>query len=572
MPQSVDSVTNTLESAIRHHRKGELDSAKVIYESILKQEPDNADALNLLGVIAHQQGDQDGAIQLIQKAISINGSNAGYYNNLGESYRAFGQNQKAIEAYEKALRLNPGASDFYNNLGIALQAQHHFEDARTMYQRALEFAPDDVEVLLNLGNLEREFGHLAESIDSYRKVNRLAPRLPAAYASLGVALYEAEQPEAAISALEDAIAVDPLFLQAHQNLTKIRWFRGEHDQMHDSFKKACETLPRSAQAHLNLGTALLLTQDYANAEMALQKAVKLNPGSSEVLNALGQVQRHLSHMDLALLTHENAVACSPRNALLREEFGIALIAAGEFKRAAEELKRGHRLNPRRSTILAHLTIALNELGDSSVDQLVDFDRFVRASLIEIPAGYSSLEAFNADLHEELRRQHSNPHHPMDQTMRGGTQTRNNLFQNSTGLVGVLKDQISAKINAFINELTPDREQPFLRFINPQFVFTGAWSTILSGAGYDRSHVHNEGWMSGTYYVKIPDFDEAQIADEEGCLQFGEPNKHFASSRNATKRVIRPQVGTVVLFPSYYWHGVRQFNRNGVRHSVSYDLI
>jgi hypothetical protein len=37
-------------------------------------------------------------------------------------------------------------------------------------------------------------------------------------------------------------------------------------------------------------------------------------------------------------------------------------------------------------------------------------------------------------------------------------------------------------------------------------------------------------------------------------------------------MIAPQVGTVVLFPSYYWHGVQKFDRNGVRHSVSYDLI
>jgi uncharacterized protein (TIGR02466 family) len=570
--QSADLIPESLDAAIRHHQKGELAGAKDIYESILKSDPNHSDALNLLGVVAHQMGDHDGAIRLIRKAIEINGSNAGYYNNLGESYRANGQYQDAVGAYENALRLNPGSPDFYNNLGIAYQCQQRFQEARAMYRRALELAPDDIEVLLNLGNLERECRRPAASIDCYRRVIRLAPGFAAGYASLGIALYELDQPEAAISAVNDAIRVDPLYLPAHQNLMKIRWFRGEHDRLHDSFRHACDRLPQSAQAHLNLGKALFLSRDFANAEAALQKAVALDPRSGEALNALGQVQRYLSRMDLSLLNHGKAVACAPGNALFREEYGITLITAGEFNRAVEELKRGHELSPRRSTILAHLIIALNETGDSSVARLVDYNRFVRSSRIEVPPGFSSLEEFNTALHEELKSQHSNPHHPMDQTMRGGTQSRNNLFQNPAGLVRVLKDRISAKVREFIQELTPDREHPFLRFTNPRFVFTGAWSTILSESGFDMSHVHNEGWMSGTYYIRIPEFDEAQIANDEGCLQFGEPNRLFASPRNATRMVIRPQVGKVVLFPSYYWHGVRPFTRNGVRHSVSFDLI
>ena len=130
-------------------------------------------------------------------------------------------------------------------------------------------------------------------------------------------------------------------------------------------------------------------------------------------------------------------------------------------------------------------------------------------------------------------------------MRGGTQTRNNLFQNPTGLVRVLKERISAVIDSYIDELEPNPRHPFLRFINRDYVFTGVWSTILSESGFDRSHVHNEGWMSGTYYVKVPEFDEAQRAGGEGHIQFGEPNTSYASERNRTERMIAPQVGPVL---------------------------
>jgi uncharacterized protein (TIGR02466 family) len=572
MIQRTNSVTSELDRAIRHHRAGELDAARAIYGSILDADPNHPDALNLSGVIAHQAGNQETAIRLIEQAISVNSANASYHNNLGEAYRAFGRNQDAVEAYERALQIQPGDLAASNNLGLAFQSLHRYQDARAAYGRALALAPEDVEVLLNLGNLHREFRRLEESAAAFRRAIGISPGLAAGHASLGVTLYEADDSQAAVAALLKAVELDPLYLEAHENLKKIRWFRGEHDRVDDSFRAACERRPDSARVFHNLGAALLVSNDYAGAEKAWLRAIGLQADLGDAYDGLGQAYRYLDRLEDALAAHQKAVVCAPGTALFREEFGTTLIRAGEYRRAAEELRIGHQLNPRRSALLAFLTVAMNELGDPSVHELVDYEKFVRVARIDIPQGYDSLEAFNADLHEELQAHFHNPHPPMDQTMRGGTQTPNNLFQNPTGLVRVLKEQISKVIQKFMDDLDPDPGHPFLRFINRDFVFTGVWSTIIEESGYDRSHVHNEGWMSGTYYAKIPDFDAIQLRENDGCIQFGEPNSLYASERNAPQRIIPPQVGAVVLFPSYYWHGVQKFDRNGVRHSVSFDLI
>ena len=572
MSQQTNSAANELGRAIRHHQAGELEAANAIYRRILDTDPNHPDALNLSGVIAHQAGNQESAIRLIEQAISVNGANASYYNNLGEAYRAFGRNQDAIEAYGRALRINPGDLAASNNLGLALQSVHRYEEARAAYERAQALAPNDVEVLLNLGNLHREFCRLDESASAFRKAIGIFPGLAAGHASLGVTLYEAGDSEAAVAALLKAVELDPLYAEAHENLKKIRWFRGEHNRVNDTFRAACERMPDSARAFHNLGAALLVSHDYTGAEKALVRATRLQPDLGDAFDGLGQAYRHLDRLEEAVAVHERAVMCAPGTALFREEFGTTLIRAGEYQRAVSELRTGHELNPRRSSLLAFLTIALNELEDPSVNELVDYRKFVRVAQIDVPEGYDSLETFNADLHEELQTHFHNAHHPMDQTMRGGTQTPNNLFQNPTGLVRVLKEQITKVIQTFMDDLEPDPGHPFLRFINHDFVFTGVWSTIIKESGYDRSHVHNEGWMSGTYYAKLPDFDEAQLNEHHGWIQFGEPNSQYASERNATQRIIPPQIGTAVLFPSYYWHGVQKFDRNGVRHSVSYDLI
>jgi uncharacterized protein (TIGR02466 family) len=572
MTQQAHSVAAELGRAIRHHQAGELDAAKAIYSRILEGDPCQPDALNLSGVIAHQTGNQETAIRLIEQAISIDDANANYYNNLGEALRAFGRNQDAIGAYEQALRINPSDVAAYNNAGLAFQSLQRYDEARTAYERALALAPNDVEVWLNLGNLHREFCRLEESADAFRKAIGIFPGLAAGHGSLGVTLYEAGDSDGAVAALLKAVELDPLYLEAHENLKKVRWFRGEHERIDESFRLACDRMGASAQAFQNLGAALIGSHDYAGAEAALLRAVELQPDLGEAFDGLGRARRYQNRLGEALSAHERAIECAPDNALFREEFGTTLIHAGEYRRAVDELRRGHALNPRRSSILAFLTIALNELEDPSVDELVDYDRFVRITRIDVPEGYDSLEAFNADLHEEIEKQFHNPYHPMDQTMRGGTQTPNNLFQNPTGLVSLLKEQITKTAKRFIDELESDPNHPFLRFINPDFVFTGVWSTIIAANGYDGSHIHNEGWMSGTYYVRVPELDEAQLHDRDGCIQFGEPPALYASERNAPVRTVTPEVGTVVLFPSYYWHGVRRFDRNGVRHSVSYDLL
>ena len=70
---------------------------------------------------------------------------------------------------------------------------------------------------------------------------------------------------------------------------------------------------------------------------------------------------------------------------------------------------------------------------------------------------------------------------------------------------------------------------------------------------------------------MPDIPEDKWAAGKGCIQFGEPPTEFVSDRNQAKRLIHPQVGMTVFFPSYYWHGVRPFEDEGTRHAISFDV-
>lgn len=560
-----------LNRALHHHNHGQLDLAEQLYSEVLKSNPGHADALHLHGVIAHQRGIHELAIEQIQKAVALQPQNAAFLNNLGEAYRAQHLYARAVDCYRKALSVSAQDLNALNNLGIALHHMQRFQESEQAFLRALQQNPADPEVHMNLGNMLRDQGQLDKAITCYRSAIRQAPNFAPAHGWLGVTLYEAGQEQPAVNALCEAARLDPLNIEIHNNLKRLRWNMDDAALMHDSFRSACEQCPEVPDTYLNYAESLLLSYQFDEAEPVIRQALRLAPRDPRSHSLLGRMYLGRDQLQAALNAHQQSLDLG-NDPLLAEEASNALLLAGRFDQAREILQHGHGLVPRRSSLLARLAIAMRELADPILPQWVDYQQYVFTDFIDVPEGFADLESFNAALHEELKVQHTTPNHALEQSMRGGTQTLNNLFQNPTGLVAVLKRQISKVVDRYIAGLDDDPTHPFLRYKNPDYVFTGTWSTILHSAGFDNSHIHNEGWLSGTYYVRVPDLDAQQQRDEEGHIQFGEPPKCFISDHSHQQRAIAPQVGRMALFPSYYWHGVKPFYHHGIRHSVSYDII
>ena len=82
------TISEALAIAIQHHQAGRLQAAEQIYRQILAVEPNHADAIHLLGVIAPRSGKHEIAVEYIGRAIGLNGNVAAFHDNLGEAYRA----------------------------------------------------------------------------------------------------------------------------------------------------------------------------------------------------------------------------------------------------------------------------------------------------------------------------------------------------------------------------------------------------------------------------------------------------------------------------------------------------
>jgi len=207
-----------IQNAIVRHQAGHLQEAEAVYQNILREQPENEDALQLLGLIAHQTGMNEIAVDLIEKAININPTVSEFYNNCGEAYRVLRKYDLAITRYEQALAIKPDYAEAHNNMGNALKDLGRIEEAITHYEESLAIMPDFVEAHYNMGIALQELGQQNEAINRYKQALAIKPDYAKAYNNMGMALQELGQQNEAISHYELAIKINPDYAEAHFNL------------------------------------------------------------------------------------------------------------------------------------------------------------------------------------------------------------------------------------------------------------------------------------------------------------------------------------------------------------------
>ena len=161
------STTQLLKQAVTLHKAGERAQAEKLYADVLRREPDNFDALHLMGVLARQGGAFEAAVELIGKAIAINGGKAIAHCNLGAALQDAQRHEEALASYERALALQPSYPMALANRGNALRNLGRLHEALASYDAALAQQPAYPEALGNRGIALHLLGRRAEALDSF---------------------------------------------------------------------------------------------------------------------------------------------------------------------------------------------------------------------------------------------------------------------------------------------------------------------------------------------------------------------------------------------------------------------
>jgi len=239
------------QAALAHHQAGRFAEAEALYRQLLAAQPQHADTLHLLGVLAAGTGRSEEGVALISQAIALLPGVAVFHSNLGVSLRRLDRLAEAVAHFRQALALDPRLVDAHMNLGEALFALGEVDESIVCSQRALELRPDFPEALDNLGNAFAEKRRFTEALACHQRAVALAPQLASAHNDLGHSLLENGRPEEAVASFQRALALQPSLVRAQGNLAVTLAAMGRVDEALALYRQALAAQPGMAEIHWN---------------------------------------------------------------------------------------------------------------------------------------------------------------------------------------------------------------------------------------------------------------------------------------------------------------------------------
>jgi hypothetical protein len=207
------------------------------------------------------------------------------------------------------------------------------------------------------------------------------------------------------------------------------------------------------------------------------------------------------------------------------------------------------------------------LDDPRYRALYDYD-LVGVYEIDVPAGWSDLTAYLADLKRSLHALHRMKTHPIGQSLRHGSQTSGSLLASGDRTIRAFFQAIDGPIRRHM-AMMGQGSDPARARNGGDYKLSGAWSVRLQAGGFHVDHVHPEGWISSACYIDLP--AAVDSPGREGWLKFGEPGIGTDPPLEA-EHYVRPRPGLLALFPSYMWHGTVPFTGQDERLTIAFDAV
>ena len=248
------STLDALRLALEHHKAGNLPAAEQVYRKVLVHDPNNADALHLLGYLLRETGRVRTGIDLLVRAVEKNPNIAQFHNHLGQALRDLGRAEEAVESFRTAIGLDPNYAEAHNNLGSALHDLRLIPQAVTSFRKAIALAPEMPDAHGNLGSALLDLARVDEAAGACREAIRANPNFAPAYNNLANCLCEQGLADDAIAEYRKAIAAGPWFQIAWSNFLFTLHTSTKYDgrailNEHKEWAKLCAS-PFAAAAHI----------------------------------------------------------------------------------------------------------------------------------------------------------------------------------------------------------------------------------------------------------------------------------------------------------------------------------
>jgi tetratricopeptide (TPR) repeat protein len=330
-----------LERASRMIGAGQLSSAEEELNAVLRRAPQDANALNLLGVVRAQQQRAGEAEQLFMRAVKAAPTLLGAYLNLGRLYLELEKTDRALWAFEEAGKLSPQDPGINLNLALLYERRREYERALEHLGR-IQASQMNGEHLYVLIKSHLGLGHVLEARALSEQLKQPGKVPPEVATSFAAAFAEREL-------LDDAVQI---------------------------LEAARQGSAPSFPLLYNLGTAYYRKRDFIRAEQYYTEALALKPDNTDTLRALARVARSQGELEKALAHLIRARKLAPKSEQVLYDFGWTALNLNLLFDALPVLEELQRAHPDEPGYLYALSIARLQNGEAqrAVDLL---NRFIK---------------------------------------------------------------------------------------------------------------------------------------------------------------------------------------------------
>ena len=231
---------NLTRQGVAHHLGGRFREAEKYYQHALRLDGKNAEALNLMGVLACEAKRYRFATEYLQQAVALDKHNPVFRCNFANALILAERPEDAVPHLKQAIRHKPDLVEAHANLGRAYRRLAQAEKALVCLERAAALDPKRVQTQVVLGDVLTDLGRLDEAVAVFRQILVSHPTLPQALAGLATAKrFTKDDPE--LAAIEAVIARlpggDPMLEVLHHAAGKIYNDLSEYDKAFDHFEK-----------------------------------------------------------------------------------------------------------------------------------------------------------------------------------------------------------------------------------------------------------------------------------------------------------------------------------------------
>lgn len=438
------------------------------------------------------------------------------------------------------------------------------------FRAAVASRPEDRIAWHNLAAAEGDLGRAAESEAAARAAIKLGIAAPETRLVLARALQTLRRLDEAEQAFREAIRLRPVYPEAQRDLAQLLWMRTKDAATALApIEEALRAAPGAAALHHTRSVVKEFAGDVEGALAAAMQGLDSAPDDVTLLRQASHLQLEAGNLARGLELAQKAAARAPGSGA---EVSVceAFLASGRAREAEALAGFLEGAQPHNQYVTALRSTAWRILGDPRYAAVNDYARFVDVHTLDVPPGWNTLEAFLADAGADLESLHCFQAHPLQQSVRGGSQLHLQQAELGRPVIAALFRSILAAVQRHVARLGRG-DGPLLSRNNGRFGLSGAWSVRLRSGGHHADHVHPHGWISSACYIALPPTVGRGEGDRAGWLRLGKPAVRTQPPLGPD-HYVKPEAGRLVLFPAYVWHGVEPFESEHPRLSVAFDVV